>query len=309
MTRPLTNYEHIPVASQALSNIQDPAISDYTLGKLTFELGIYTASRKPFNDYEQLLQTLQALHLLRPLAHSNAYVLFGRSTSDPKEILCAIDPFAYISHLSAMEYHGLTDRFSKILYATRPSFSAWKNQAGERMKKDLGDQLSSYRSSGLPLLSRQNLASIGKTSIHFKERTQLGAFRHVSGSTLRVSTIGRVFLDMSREPKLCGGIQHVLDVYRKEAQRYVKLIVDEVNIHGTAIDKVRIGYVLTEVCQLHHATIDTWVNFAQRGGSRKLDPDNDYVYEHSERWMLSINVSSLLNEPDKDDVRDQDRST
>lgn len=305
----LTNYEHIPDVTQALSNVQDPAISDYSVGKLTFELGIYAASQMPRTDYEQLLQTLQAFHLLTPLAHSNAFVLFGRSASDPREILCAIDPFAYISHLSAMEYHGLTDRFSKILYATRPSFSAWKNQAAERMKKDLGDQLSSYRSSGLPLLSRQNLASIGKTSVHFKERTQLGAFRHLSGSTLRVATIGRVFLDMIREPKLCGGIQHVLDVYEKEAQRYVKFIVDEVNVHGTEIDKVRAGYVLSEVCQLQHATIDTWVNFVQRGEYRKLDPDSDYVYEHSEKWMLSINVPALMNGPDKYDVLDQDRST
>lgn len=38
-----------------------------------------------------------------------------------EEIICVVDPFAYISHLSAMEFHGLTDRIpSSIFYSTPP---------------------------------------------------------------------------------------------------------------------------------------------------------------------------------------------
>jgi len=98
---------------------------------------------------------------------------------------------------------------------------------------------------------------------------------------------------MLREPKLCGDIQHVLDIYQKDARRYLKLIVGEIDRHGQPIDKVRAGFVITEVCRLTSPAVDGWEKFAQRGGSRKLDAENEYAPIYSERWQLSINVPSL----------------
>ena len=63
--------------------------------------------------------------------------------------------------------------------------------------------------------------------------------------------------------------------------------------HGKAIDKIRAGYLLTEVCSLTDSVVESWTQFAQRGGSRKLDPETEYAPEFSERWKLSINVPSL----------------
>ena len=79
-------------------------------------------------------------------------------------------------------------------------------------------------------------------------RSHLGAFRVVRSTGVRVATIGRTFLDMVREPELCGGILHVIDVYRSQAAQYLSLIIDDAERHGTAIDKVRLGFLLTEVC-------------------------------------------------------------
>ena len=118
----------------------------------------------------------------------------------------------------------------------------------------------------------------------------------VAGSSLRVATVSRVFLEMIREPAQCGGIQHVIDVYRREAKRYINLIVDEVSQHGLAIDKVRAGFLLSEVCRLEHEVFVEWEKSAQRGGSRKLDPEGEYVSEFSERWKLSLNVPSVIKD-------------
>ena len=106
--------------------------------------------------------------------------------------------------------------------------------------------------------------------------------------------VGRAFLDMVREPGNCGGMQHVVDTYREHGARYLALIADEVEQHGNAVEKVRAGYLLDEVCRLTHPLVDGWTQKAQRGGSRLLDPLGEYAPVYSEKWKLSINVASLM---------------
>jgi hypothetical protein len=86
-------------------------------------------------------------------------------------------------------------------------------------------------------------------------------------------------------------MNHVLEVFRDHARTNLSLITDELNANGTAIEKVRAGYILEEECDIKaDPTIDSWRSYAQRGGSRKLDPHNEYSSTFSERWCLSINV-------------------
>lgn len=294
LTAPLlADTELLHLVAQALSTSDVPAISAYDLGKLVYLRGTLNSNKVPKRTFEATINALTSIRLLEPINSSTAFILFGHRLVTPSEIYCCIDPFAYISHLSAMEHHGLTDRFPKILYITRPLATEWRKQADLRMQKDLGDDFEHYKSSGMPRLTRPNLDRIKDTTIHIQERSQFGAFRIVSGSALKVATIGRVFLDMLREPKLCGGIQHVIDIFRNEAKRNFRLILDEIERHGQPIDKVRAGYVLTEVCGLEHPLITQWQAFAQRGGSRKLNPDAEFSANFSETWKLSINVPSL----------------
>jgi hypothetical protein len=56
------------------------------------------------------------------------------------------------------------------------------------------------------------------------------------------------------------------------------------------MDQARAGYILEEKCGLSHALIDEWAKSAIRGGSRRLDPQAEYVPIFSERWCISINV-------------------
>jgi predicted transcriptional regulator of viral defense system len=280
---------------EALAATGLPVISEYVLGRVIF-LKLSVPAKERSELFRPITEHLQTLKIFAPLAlggATKAYQLFGHSAASAQQIACALDPFAYISHLSAMEYHGLTDRFPKTLYLTRPPAGEWRQQAEEKMRRDLGDLYEEYLASRLPKLVRPKLSKIAQANLHFQERSQLGAFKHVSGSKLRVATIGRVFLEMIRDPLLCGGIQHVVDIFSSNARQYLRLIVDEYERHGKAIDKVRAGYLLTEVCGLTDPVVESWVQFAQRGGSRKLDPEVEYAPEFSERWKLSINVPSL----------------
>lgn len=281
---------------EALAATGLPAISEYELGKAVFRK-LSAPAEKHNHLFRPVIEHLKALRILVPFSlggATNAYLLFGHSAASAQQIACALDPFAYVSHLSAMEYHGLTDRFPKILYLTRPPAREWRQQAEQKMRRDLGERYEQYLASHLPRLVRPKLSKIAQVNLHLQERSQMGAFKHVSGSNLRVATIGRVFLEMTREPHLCGGIQHVIDIYSGNAKQYLRFIVDEYEQHGRAIDKVRAGYLLTEVCGLTNSVVESWAQYAQRGGSRKLDPEAEYATEFSERWKLSINVPSLM---------------
>ncbi len=209
------------------------------------------------------------------------------------EVACSVDPFAYVSHLSAMEYHGVTDRFSKILYLSTPSDREWKEQAAARMGKDLKELKEGYLAAKLPALRFQKLERIDGIRVELMRRSHRGAFKTIKSPFIRVAMVGRTFMDMLREPELCGGMQHVVDTYREYAVKYLNLIIDEVDKHGTSIEQARAGYLLETVCGLSDPIIDAWALKVQRGGSRKLDPQAEYAPFFSGRWGLSVNVPSL----------------
>lgn len=85
-------------------------------------------------------------------------------------------------------------------------------------------------------------------------------------------------------------MRHVMDVFEEHGAAYLQLILNEISLHGAKIDKVRAAYILEERMNLKDATFDSWVAFAQRGGSRKLDASAEYVPKWSERWCLSLNL-------------------
>lgn len=246
--------------------------------------------RPTFNRVESQLVRNGVLRSIPGLPDGAAYTLVGANTSNPRVLACAVDPFCYVSHLSAMEFHGLTDRLPEFLYVSSPAPAEWTRFAHDRMKKDLGEEYERYSEVGIALLRRISFTKLAGRAIHQFKSVHLGAFTHIKDQHIRVATMGRTFLDMLREPGLCGGIAHVLSVFRENAASNARLIIDEIEQHGNGIDKVRAGYVLEEICKIIDPRISTWVSFAQRGGSRKLDASAEYSSNFSEKWALSLNT-------------------
>lgn len=266
-----------------------------------YELGILIATQATdlpisLSLYAEVVRVLSSFGLIsqaKDFKSGTVFHLFGRKNPISMEVACAVDPFAYVSHLSAMQYHGITDRFSKILYLSTPSDREWKEQAAARMDKDLKEIKAAYLAARLPALRFQKLERIDGMRVELMRRTHRGAFKTIKSPSIRVAMIGRTFLDMLRVPESCGGILHVVDVYREYAHTYLKTIIDEVDRNGRSIEQARAGYLLETVCGLSHPLIDGWAAKAQRGGSRKLDPQAEYAPFFSERWALSINIPSL----------------
>lgn len=275
-----------------------PILTDYDLGVLVASQLASLQAPPSRRIHEEVVEGLRDFGLILPskdFRPGTVYHLFGHTKPRAMEVACGVDPFAYVSHLSAMEYHGLTDRFSKILYLTTPTDREWREQAQSKMGKDLREQMESYRNAKLPLLRRLDFERVEGMRVERMRRSSRGAFKVIKSPPIRVAMVGRVFLDMVREPENCGGMQHVVDTYQEHGHSYLSLIADEVERHGTAVEKVRAGYLLDEVCHLHHPVIDGWIQHAQRGGSRMLDPTGEYASCYSDKWKLSINVPSLMH--------------
>ena len=299
----------LPIARRFSRAISERTVgivcTDYDLGvaflkvlrsdeSMAEELRTKRGKRRVARLFQDSIEQMTSFGFLEPIDEvtpGSVYRLVGRSESSVEEMVCGIDPFAYISHFSAMAHHGLTDRLPKTVFYSSPQGSEWTSAAKQKMDRDLGDALTSLHALELPVLRRLLPSRLEGTQLSRHTSSHLGAYIRVRASALRYSSLGRTFLDMVRQPDLCGGMRHVVAVYKEHADTYARLILDEVMKNGRKIEQVRVGYLLDEVCGLDNARIDDLLAASQRGGSRKLDPSNEYDGLHfSEKWNLSINV-------------------
>ena len=287
-----------------LRDLGQPVITGYDLSKFIFKLfhkgklqkqpvKTKAHSKFPFQNIDRIINEIIDIGILalhRDFPTRRVFQIIASKNYDVGDIACSIDPFCYVSHLSAMSFHGLTDRISNILFISSPAPNEWKQHALKKMKSDLKFYFNDYINSELPSLVRIGFSKIGKYPLVRYSTTHYGAYKLIEGRKQRVSTIGRTFLDMLREPGYCGGIRHVVDVYKEFAAGYNNLILDEIDRHGNLIEKTRAGYILEDICGIKDNKINKWAKIIQRGGSRKLDPSGPYSATYSERWALSINL-------------------
>ena len=287
-----------------LGEMDKPVVTIYQLGLIVHDLyktksykgtsiGRLRKSRAEFHDFNKNVTKLLSDGILSRypgLPERTVFSILGRSHEAAEDVVCTVDPFCYVSHLSAMSFFGLTNRIPNKLIVSSPSPAQWKKFAQEKMEKDLGIDLEDYLASGMPPLRRTKIDKLGRKQVQRVSSIHRGAYRKVREREMRVSTIGRTFLDMLRRADLCGGMNHVIEVYDEHAENNLELIVDEIDRHGKPIDKVRAGYILDEKLKLKHKKINGWMSMVQRGGSRRLDAMNEYLPEWSDKWCISLNV-------------------
>ncbi|CDL80080.1 conserved hypothetical protein [Xenorhabdus cabanillasii JM26] len=225
--------------------------------------------------------------ILSPIIPSFIWQISNKNQASAQQIACCLTPYSHLAYLSAMEWHGITDRIPHVVHLIQAPLNTARSLYQEHLLKDF-PAISNMQ----PLMIRgftpyekiDGKELIFHTHRNYRKKQEL----HDSGG-IRVSNIGETFLDMLREPDLCGGFSHVQDVFREYAGEYLPVIVKTVDKNGKGIDKARVGYLLEEVCGLTHRTIEIWKKTVQRGGSRKLIASNPYKKTYSEVWCISIN--------------------
>lgn len=304
---PIDPPSRLRLFAQQLRQLQRPLVQEADLA-VCFMLALAEAGdlpeepepaelRRDFRKFRENLLDYGGLERFEEKGKAHGYLMGVAAMPEAEEAICSLDPFAYISHLSAMAWHGLTNRLPKTLFLSCPSPRLWRILSEERLKSQLKAWYPVYRQTKLPLYRRTSLQRLQGRPLNVWSSSRLdgayqAAFKRVEGGSRRVATLGRCFLDMVRSPDLCGGIYHVVEVFESEGPSHADAIIAELNQHGNKLERARAGYLLESADPelAKHPTLELWASEATRGGSRKLDPTADYADTYSERWALSINV-------------------
>ncbi len=270
-----------------------PAISAYDLVLLIGEIYASFGTSNPLarvrksvpseSDISKIFEKLKDSRVIRvdPDFGYGFFQVFDVLEQLPEAVCCSLSPFCYVSHMSSMQIYSVTERNSTKLIITRPSANLWR---------DLRDKRDSAAPSFSGVRIRESFPEkVRGRDILVHETKYLGEFQHL-GQTVRISTYGQMFLDMVVRPSWCGGMRHVLGVWEREAPFYLDEIIKAVERCPIKLPKVRAGYILNEVLKITDERVEAWTAYAQRGSSQKLDPENEFSSNFSEKWMLSLNA-------------------
>lgn len=291
----------LPALEKALVDLQQPIVSNYALFLCAYKVE-HANNHITILEYEQkllppspknkrlLLKELQDRHIIKKDKDfkSGIYRINEIADRSVDEICSIVDPFCYISHLSAMSRYGLTNRIPSSLILTTPSDSIWYELRDKLLENNYGphiDKTTIFPLEKIIFPKKIRGINVLRQQTKFPIKTQ-----PIKGSFARISEIGATFLDMLNNPAMCGGMEHILEVWKEHAPLYLEEIITAATNSPTKIAKVRAGYILDELLNIKDSRIDDWLSAAQRGSSQLLNPEQPFSSRFSEKWMISLNV-------------------
>lgn len=204
---------------------------------------------------------------------------------DAREVLFEAHPWAILSHLSALEFHGLTLDQPKIITA----FSAVRS-APDLLP--LGTITDDWLDTPLPSKSRpRTVLGLPVRWVDLPPERVYGIAVHAPlGVPYRVTSPERTLVDALQRPDLSGGIGNVLRAWGQARDLIEPAVVEQyTERYGVALLRQRVGFVLEHLG--HRSVIlDQWAEASTRGGSNRLVGPEPFSSDYSERWNLSLNA-------------------
>jgi predicted transcriptional regulator of viral defense system len=256
---------------------------------------------EPLNIHSDRPPHQTATRLLKKLLYENRleshvkngklYTLPFTDLTDP-EIASISAPQAYITYLEAMRHYGITDRLPKNIELVQPSDEHTIKQlltahyrARYKRLADITGFMESYPGQFKVMRPKGVSCNISKSR---KLETRI----YRSAQMPRYVSIGRLFIDMVQKPDLCSGMDHVINVYLEYApQNKPKIIRALSEGEFSKITKVKVGFLLAELCGIRSSEVMELQEFKQRGGSAKLISNEPYDAKYiAEDWELALNM-------------------
>lgn len=149
---------------------------------------------------------------LKAESHEQSFVRYQWRDPSPLEIASSLRATAYLSHLSAVFLHGLSDLMPKVLYvnyeqSAKPRPSGTLTQEGIdrafRGKQRESTFAFAYNDYRCILLSGKNTRQLAVQTRQLPD-----------GGTVRVTSLERTLIDVAVRPTYAGGVYQVLEAYR-----------------------------------------------------------------------------------------------
>lgn len=203
---------------------------------------------------------------------------------EEEEVLFEVNPYAALSHNSALVFHGLTNDLPQSITAVAPL-------GGRAEDPPLGTEPRDWE--GLPLVRGRTPTRILSRSVEWGEvkLDRYFGFRiyQPRGYPMRVTNPEKTLLDGLQAPERSGGIENVLRAWILASETLdLELLVQYVDRLDIAVLRQRVGYILEEI-GLIHPRLEQWRVRARRGGSSRLVGSAPFAPTFSERWNLSLN--------------------
>lgn len=228
-----------------------------------------------------------------PHATGYGYFVKSRNKLTPVELLFPLFPHAYLTYLSAMRHYSITDRIPKQIQIELPSRAQWKAQNIEVVNQidtsiDDKEIILKY----LPRYPKNN-------DIYFKKKllvsSTLSPKPYIQlDNGVRVIEIGYLFVEMINNPKQCGGIDHVIDIFKEYGIAFKKKIY-KAALESSLVAQARIGLIFEEILKQNDPEITKmkYRNKDLRGGSRVFLAGEDFSNIINVEWSLSLNHSCV----------------
>ena len=209
---------------------------------------------------------------------------------DERELAMEANPYAALSHVSALVYWGATRLVPKRTLLIVPR--TWRTCGVQPVGVAPGDEL------GLALPDPSRPESLGRFDYVWTSVKNEWYFGFEERGWLRVMTLERTLLDGLREPERCGGIEEVLRAFSTSKLRInVSRLVEYVNTFNLQVLRQRAGFVLARL-GIAHPEFSKWRREASRGGSSRLLASAPFASTHDPEWAISINCPITALEED-----------
>jgi hypothetical protein len=194
------------VLIRAIEDSGLPVITEYSLYALArpiLRAGAYRDEKVRMvpgqwrrHQLKAMIRTLAKNKILAPDGDFKAgvwHVVGSLAAASAEDAICLVDPFAYISHLSAMQRYGLTDRSPEALHMTTPARALWTAMRNERMRSldwDIGEDEK-------PLLARIGFETIvRRRPVILHESSHPSPTADIAGERARIASVGHVLVNM-----------------------------------------------------------------------------------------------------------------
>jgi len=261
-------------------------------------------SKKALRVFERFCKVLLRDRKIRAQKWATKGFRYITINSKPGEniekILSATYPIGYIGYISAIKHYNLIQNKSNSIYFVTVDREAWKRTCLKNIydtfpelkrNKDLFQALFEdiYVEDLIPTYPVEETIDFSQVVIVNQKRLS----PNEEWNNVRVETLPHLYIDILRNPKYCGGLGQVLQIYTSIDHKVFEEVIEilDKDSRSTNIDKARFGFIFEKILQIENNIFLKWKEeqMFKRGGTRKLVSYLPFESTYDEDWNISVN--------------------